>query len=526
MATRRKFIRQIGLATVSIGVLPQMYSCVSKMNTVTKTGMLPRSTPEAQGVSTAAINKFFDAMELSKQEFHGTMILKNGHVIAEGWWEPYGPNHKMQLYSMSKSFTSSAIGFAQQEGLLNVEDQVIQYFQDDLPTEISPNLEALKIKHLLMMSVGHVNDSILTIEHSPEGVAWSKTFLEIPVVFEPGTKFLYNSGASFMLANIVQKVTGMTAHDFLKPRLFKPLGIKDTTWSTSPEGINFGASHLRLDTEDMAKFGQFWLQGGIWNGEQILNKEYIAAASSKQISNGNNDHSWGYGYGYQFWLNPPGGYRADGAYGQYSMIFPKQNSVVAIASESMNSGETMNMVWDILYPELGATESIPENTSAVVQMKKRLSELTCLPEQFVSKSLNESKYDSKLYTIEENPLDVESMTFEFQDNTISFQIKEKGRAAYSIRCGRNNWIKGGNYKPAPHSLFSKRRIDFDSIVAGAAGWENESTLRISLRLIETCHTEYLTCVFNADKLSIKMLFSVQKTKGEEDSRKELIGEFS
>ncbi len=138
-----------------------------------------------------------------------------------------------------------------------------------------------------------------------------------------------------MLSAIIKKVTGQSAHHYLQPRLLEPLNIANSTWTENAEGINIGASHLRIRTEDIAKFGQLYLQKGSWNGKQILSQEWVAAASSKQIENGKNDSSWGYGYGYQFWRNPPGGFRADGAFGQYSMVLPEQDAVVAITSESI-----------------------------------------------------------------------------------------------------------------------------------------------------------------------------------------------
>lgn len=513
---RRIFIRQVGLATAAIGLLPDLI--------YRRPGMkLPRCAPEDQGVSTAAIHKYFDAIEKSGQEFHATMIVKNGHVIAEAWWAPYRSDHRMQLYSMSKSFTSTAIGFAQQEKLLHVEDPVIDYFKDVLPDNISDHLKKLKIKHLLMMGVGMAKDSILLIEKSPDGIPWSKTFLSLPIEFEPGTKFLYNSGASFMLSNIVQKVSGKTAHDFLRPRLYQPLGIVNTTWSTNPEGINFGASHLRLTTEDMAKFGQFYLQNGMWNGKQILNPDYIRAATSKQISNGNNDSSWAYGYGYQFWLNPTGGYRADGAFGQYSMVFPDQNAVVAINSESLGKADTMNIVWNVLWPELNRKTSLRSNPAEIKKLKKRLNDLHYEPPQYVYASDQEEKIENKTYIFDENDLGIESMTFHSKKKTIAFDIKEKGIASYTITCGRNAWVSKGNIKPLPHSLFSRRRIDFDSITAAAAGWEKQNVLKISMRFIETCHGDYLTCMFDGDTVTISPLFSVQRAQNKPDDRRDLVG---
>ncbi len=331
MADRRRFIKQVGLGAAGLGILSAFPNfCFAETNGGLM--VLPRSTPEQQGVSSAAVSRFLDAIKASGQEFHSLMIIRHGHVIAEAWWHPYSSEHRQQLYSLSKSFTGTAIGFAVSEGLITVEDPVISFFKDEKPAEISDNLAALKVKHLLSMSVGHAKDSIMIIEKSPAGTPWAKTFLSLPVVFKPGSQFMYNSGASFMLSAIIKKITGKTAHEYLKPRLYDPLEITTATWTENPDGINMGASHLRMRTEDIAKFGQLYLQKGMWKGKHVLSKDWVAVASAKQIENGKYDSSWGFGYGYQFWLNPPGGFRADGAFGQYSMVLPEHDTVVAITS--------------------------------------------------------------------------------------------------------------------------------------------------------------------------------------------------
>src|SRR5690606_30704787 len=198
-----------------------------------------------------AISKFIESIEISNIEFHSFMIVRGGHVIAEGWWKPYAAKYKQQLYSISKSFTSTAIGFAIDEGLLTLDDKVISFFPEDLPEELSDNLKALKVEHLLTMSVGQEQDVMQIIETTDN---WAKTFLNIPIVYKPGTKFLYNSAASYMLSAIINKITGMSAHNYLKPLLFEPLDIVDSFWTENSQGVNIGASHLRLKTEDIAKF--------------------------------------------------------------------------------------------------------------------------------------------------------------------------------------------------------------------------------------------------------------------------------
>ena len=205
---------------------------------------LQRSTPEAEGVSSEGINNFIDAVSKSKHELHSFMILRHGKVVSEGWWNPYRNDLKHTLYSTSKSFTASAIGFAVSEGKLTVNDKVISFFPEDLPTVISPNLAELKVKDLLSMSVGHEKEPSNIIATSDN---WVKDFLNTPIKYQPGTKFLYNSPATYMLSAIVQKVTGQKVIDYLKPRLFDPLGINGMDWEIDPNGINTGGWGLRLE---------------------------------------------------------------------------------------------------------------------------------------------------------------------------------------------------------------------------------------------------------------------------------------
>jgi len=242
---------------------------------------LPRSTPEAEGINSDGIIAFLKATEKEKHEFHSFMFLRHGKVIAEGWWSPYAPDLKHTLYSTSKSFTSTAVGFAVTENLIDVSDKVISFFPEDLPDTISPFLADMEIKDLLSMSAGLDPDPTGIISANNDN--WVKAFLAPPVVNDPGTKFLYNSIATYMLSAIVQKVTGQPVIDYLTPRLFDPLGISGIDWERDPMGINTGGWGLRLKTEDMAKFGQLYLQKGKWNDEQILPEEWVNEATTFKI---------------------------------------------------------------------------------------------------------------------------------------------------------------------------------------------------------------------------------------------------
>ena len=187
---------------------------------------LPRSSPESQGISSSAILAFVETADKTIESMNSFMLVRHGQVVAEGWWAPYSAEAPRSLYSLSKSFTSTAVGLAVAEGKLKESDEVLKFFPEDAPKEPSKNLKAMQVSDLLRMSTGHEAEPKRTKE-----TAWTKTFLAQPVPHKPGTHFLYNTSGTYMLSAIVQKATGMTVLDYLKPRLFEPLGIEHpTSW--------------------------------------------------------------------------------------------------------------------------------------------------------------------------------------------------------------------------------------------------------------------------------------------------------
>lgn len=196
-------------------------------------GSLPRSSPERQGISSTAILAFVESADETVNTMNSFMLVRHGYVVAEGWWTPYNPKSPHTLFSLSKSFTSTAVGLAITDGKLSLDDEVLKFFPEDAPVEPSANLKAMRVRDLLCMSTGHQTEATLDANEP-----WTKTFLAHPVPFKPGTHFLYNTPASYMLSAIVQKVTGMTVLEYLRPRLFEPLGIENPTWDASPQGIS------------------------------------------------------------------------------------------------------------------------------------------------------------------------------------------------------------------------------------------------------------------------------------------------
>ncbi len=451
------------------------------------------------------------------------MIIRHGHVVAEGWWHPFSPDLHQQLYSLSKSFTGTAIGMAIDEKLLQPDDPVISFFPKAQPSAISTNLAALKVRHLLSMSVGQEKDSILTLEHTPEGTTWEETFLALPIVYEPGTRFLYNSGASYMLSSIVKAVTGHNVHAYLKPRLYDPLGITGATWTENGEGVNMGASNLRIRTEDIGKLGQLYLQQGRWNGRPLVSRRWVEVATRKEIETGKNDSSWGYGYGFQFWLNPPGGFRADGAYGQYSMVFPNKDTVVVITSESADKETTMHTVWDHLYPALTDQRTLPANAAEYRRLCEELKGLVLPPPTLERQSPVSASIAGKDFLLDKNPFNAKAVAFAFAADNVIFTLMEEGKSDIVITCGINRWVIKGNRKPSAHSLFSLRRIDFDSPVAASAGWKDDHTLVLTFRYLEAIHGDTFTFVFDQDRLRIQFMFSGAVMDKRPDDRADITG---
>ena len=338
---------------------------------------LPRSTPEAQGLSSQAVREFVEAVD-KVNTLHSFMIVRHGHVIAEAWWKPETADKPHILNSLSKSFNSTAVGLAIADGKLSLDDPVLKFFPADAPTEISDNLKAMTVRDLLTMTCGH--------DSEPKAVGGApsvKQFLAVPVVHQPGTHFQYNTMGSYTLSAIVTKVTGQTELEYLKPRLFAPLGIENPAWTSSPEGNSLGGYGLFLRTEDIAKFGQLYLRKGKWNGQQLIPEKWVEQATSKQVPNDQESHSkigidWQQGYGFQFWRCTHNSFRGDGAGGQLCVVIPEKDTVIAITADTGNFQGEMNAIWDKLYPAFQA-EALPENAAAQEKLKQASANLEAHP---------------------------------------------------------------------------------------------------------------------------------------------------
>ncbi len=316
----------------------------------------------------AALERLVETLD-GIRDVHSLMVLRHGTVVAEDWWHPYRPDEPHTMFSVSKSFTATAVGLAVAEGLLTTDDRVIELLPDDAPDDPSGHLAVMTVRDLLTMTSGHGTDTMnftLRNLHVP-GDGWARDILAAPVTHVPGTHFVYNTGATYLLSAILHRLTGERLLDYLTPRLLAPLGITGATWEQCPRGIDVGGFGLRLTTEDLAAFGQLLLQRGTWEGRELVPAAWVDEMTAAQVPNGPDENpDWERGYGYQFWRCRGDAYRADGAFGQFCVVWPEQDAVVVLTSGTSATSTELEVVFDLLGDAFDAApgSATPEDLPA------------------------------------------------------------------------------------------------------------------------------------------------------------------
>jgi CubicO group peptidase (beta-lactamase class C family) len=458
---------------------------------------LPRSSPERQGISSADLLAFIEAADKEIDAMHSFMLVRHGQVVAEGWWRPFDAQTSHVLFSLSKSFTSTAVGLAIAEGKLRLDDEVLKFFPEDAPAEPSANLRAMRVSDLLRMNTGHQTEPQLRDLPGQPPVSWAKKFLAHPVPFKPGTHFLYNSPATYMLSAIVQKVTGKTTLDYLRPKLFEPLGIDNPKWEVDPQGIIVGAYGLAVRTEDIARFGQLYLQKGKWQGRQLLPESWVAEATARQTSNGSSPRSdWDQGYGYQFWRSRHNSYRGDGAFGQYCMVIPELDAVVAITSGVRDMQKVMNLVWEKLLPTMKAS-ALPEDGAAQRKLKEKLGSLSVWLPSGQPGSALAARVSGKRYEFPENDRGIQSIAIDFNSGSPVLIVRAAGTETRTP-IGIGSWARsrGGFVNGLERFLSAPPQ----PMVAASGAWSAEDVSTIKLVLHETPFYTRLALRFEGEKL--------------------------
>ncbi|MBO0984128.1 serine hydrolase [Rathayibacter sp. SD072] len=339
---------------------------------------LPRSSPSSRGVDAAGVLALVDSLDAAPGiEPHGFVLVRGGSVVAEGWWAPYTAERLHLLYSYSKSFTATAVALAVAEGLVDLDATVLSYFPE-LDDEVTdPRSRSIRVRHVLAMASGHREETI-DRARAIDPVDMVRGFLLLPPEEEPGSVFAYNQPCTFAAAAIVQRVSGGSLVDFLRPRLLDPLGIGEVAWTRDASSREIGYSGLHATTEAAAALGLLYLQEGRWGSEQLLDPAWVAEASTAQVptpAEGNAD--WRQGYGFQFWRSSHG-YRADGAYGQFGLVLPEHDAVLAITGQTTDTEGLLARVWEHLLPALLPSGS-PVPSGAEQALARRLGALGLPP---------------------------------------------------------------------------------------------------------------------------------------------------
>lgn len=443
---------------------------------------LPRAIPEDHGLASAGVLAMLDAWEQAGLGVHSVMVVLRGAVVAEGWWDPYGPHLRHDLFSLSKSFTSAAVGLAEAEGLLSVDDLLLDHLGADLDrASVPPHLAAMRLSHLLTMTTGHDADPT---DHVFAQRDWVQTFLDLPVEHEPGTHFVYNTAATYMLGAVVAQVTGQRLLDYLTPRLLEPLGVVGARWDQCPLGRDIGGSGLALTTEDVACFGRLLLQDGVWEGRRLLPEGWVARATARQVASSNENVDWRQGYGYQFW-RARHGYRGDGAFGQFCVVLPEHDAVVAITSGDADMQGILDVLWEHLLPALGASHAPPE-PGVHEALVERLAGLRLDPPgagELRAREVPEGAvaWSGRRIVFEPNPLEVRWAVLELGEHSDRLSVAW-GRRTFTLDLGHATWALGmlrvpGSRRPEEH-------------MAASAAWAGSSIYEVTVRRVETpsCYT--------------------------------------
>lgn len=482
--TRRDLLRGAAAGAAGLALKPMIsFASQSEFPIVGTAGRLARSSPGALGIDPAGIAAFVRTVDEKLGGLHSMMLLRHGKVAAESWWVPYEPRWPQVLFSLSKSFTSTAAGMAVAEGRMKVTDKVVSFFPEKLPANVSENLAEMTVKDLLTMNTGHDKEPMRISKD------WVKDFLATPVAHKPGTHFLYNTSGSHVVAAIVQKVTGQRVLDYLTPRLFQPLGIVGATWEQSPSGVDAGGYGLMVRTEDIAKFGQLYLQKGRWGEKQILPAAWVAEATSRQVSNGDPSQpsDWTQGYGYQFWQCRHGLYRGDGAFGQYCVVMQPYDAVLAITSGLNDLQGVLNAAWEHLLPAM--------STSAGRKSDPEMKELLLHQERPYPVGKRSSplapNLSGKTYVFEPNNERLESVTITLKPDRAVLQVTGPD-GVQKAEYGYSGWIFATLEEPQ-----GKRPV------SGRAAWLAENRLATKLCYIDSPFEWTQELVFNGESLTIE-----------------------
>lgn len=438
---------------------------------------LARAQPSQVGVDAAIIQAFLDDIATAGLELHTIMLHHQGHVVVEAGWWPYRPDSRRVMHSVAKSVTACAIGLALAEGLFRLEDKVVDFFPGEVPVPVDDKLAAMKVEHLLSMRIGHGEETSGAVWRGIQG-SWVKEFFKIPLVHMPGDVHVYTSAASYMLAAILARVTGQTLHDYLKPRLFQPLGITGEEWDIGPDGINPGGNGLTCKPVDILKLGILHAQKGVWNGRQVLPADWVANATR---SHGDN-------YGYHWVTRPDGSYAALGVFVQMALVFPEQGATLVVTGAIDGSDKLLPLI-DRHFPRALSGGGSVAADRALDEALTRL----CAPRTLSSAPSDmAAAVNGATFIMEPNDKGISALRLHFSDDRCLFALTD-GDGEHRLVAGLNHWVEGTTTMPG-QDLHHGYRLAGAAVTAGAC-WLDSHTLQLEWIFHDTAFRDTVTCRF-------------------------------
>lgn len=422
------------------------------------------------GVTKASLAAFIRRAHESGVDIHALSYRKNGQVAAELALPPYAFDQRAQLYSLSKSFTSIAVGIAADEGLLRADEKIADIFPDKLPADAPEAAREARLCDLLSMQSGH---AVCALESMLEGDPVAK-FLQAPMPHKPGTTFVYSTGATCVCAAAVERRAGMPLTDYLEERLFRPLGIARPRWKTLG-GVTLGGVGLYLSAADLVPFAEMLRCGGVYNGRRIVSEQWIKAATSRHsIDMNNGSHDWTAGYGYQFWLNDNGkGYRGDGAFGQLCIVIPDRGVTFILLAEATNMQREMDVIMDFIEHD-----DAPDGPDE-------------LPGALYTPAPTEQTAFSRVWTCEENAAGIRTLRLDCDGETLRI-TKTDARGEQTITAGNGRYAVSSYTMTKLYPCISQLEAyaPFEELKTAAFYTLGDGGVDITLRHLESPHTEY------------------------------------
>ena len=465
---------------------------------------LPRAkTPEEAGVSSQGIRDFLVAMDATGLELHSFMVLRRGIVAAECFRAPFQPEYRHQMWSVSKSFTSTALGFAVDEGLVSLDTPVADILEGYIPKKADARWPKLTLRHLVTMTAGK-QPSFL----SPKGpnADWVQGYIDAPWYNEPGAEFRYINENTYMICAALTRAAGMSVMDYLAPRLFGPLGIADSMWETDNRGIECGGWGYYCKTEDLAKFILCYLNEGKFGGQQVIPAAWARGAVRKHADSNLFGVCHTYGYGMGFWRNAEGvgGWRAHGAFSQYGVALPEQDAIFICAAATPEEDAVLDLVWKYIVPALeddtqpAARPLISGPIASSFEAPLRVSPRSPLEKTIDGRRIR-LRHDLLLslmhFPVASLPMIVTTKSANLPHQINDIILRFGGTEA------KFSWREGPDLNQVLLGLdggYRENRVRFngqDFIMLGAGEWIDDSTFTVRLRAIETIECQQLTFTF-------------------------------